>query len=392
MSSRRPDADPLNPDPAPGGDDLPARHSLGRTIAAVPDTGMPRPSHDRSEAEGVPGAWFAVVLRGYDRAQVDARLAELDRRIRDEIVRADTAEAALATARDHARRLQDPVTPGPDDRGFGRRVERVLAAAEREAAELREKAATEAAEIVEKARAEADLARRQTEQALLGRAAKLDDEFAARSAALDAREQEVDRVVGHARTEAEQIRGEARRAADDESAAAEQRAADLVVQAERTIEQQRADATRDVGRMAALRDEIRRELSRLQGLLHDELDGGGDRLALVAATASEPEAVADLTDPGPGPGFGDVRSTIGAIPAFQTASVGVLPFGDRSAGGPANGRSFAFGLVPDMRSEQGADDGLGEPGTSRTSDDDTGRTFALDRTPTRSTTPGRGRR
>ncbi len=153
----------MNTDPAPTDDDVPARHSLARAIAAVPDQATPRPAHDRyradrptperSEAEGVPGAWFAVVLRGYDRAQVDARLAELDRRIRDEIVRADTAEAALSTARTHVRSLQDSAAPGLDERGFGQHVERVLAAAEREAAELREKASAEAAEIVEKARA-----------------------------------------------------------------------------------------------------------------------------------------------------------------------------------------------------------------------------------------------
>ena len=65
-----------------------SRHALNRPVA-VPD-----PTPDRGERAA--GAWFAVVLRGYDRAQVDARLAELDRRIGDEIQRADAAEAALA--------------------------------------------------------------------------------------------------------------------------------------------------------------------------------------------------------------------------------------------------------------------------------------------------------
>ena len=389
----------MNTDSAPTGDAAPARHSLGRTIAAVPQPG-PRPATDRaaperSEADGMPGAWFAVVLRGYDRAQVDARLAELDRRIRDEIVRADTAEAALTTARAQVLRLQDSATPVLDDRGFGQHVERVLNAAEREAAELRETASTEAAELVENARADAERARTQTEEALLGRAAKLDDEFTARSTALDEREQEVDRLIEQARTDAEEIRAEARRAAAEESADAERRAADRLAQAERTIERQRTDATRDIGRMVALRDEVRQELSRLHGLLRGELDDGPVDVTPDLASVLGDDLGSDAE---PTPGHedrspDDVSTTIGTIPPYTTTSVGVLPFGDRSAGGPAGGRTFAFGLVPDMRSEQAPDeDPTCEPDTSRTSEDAAGRPSRMDRTPTRSTMPSRERR
>ncbi len=386
----------MNHDLAPTGEHTPpARHSLGRAVAAVPHPGPLRPDTDRagaersgqyrlperSDAEGVPGAWFAVVLRGYDRPQVDARLAELDRRIRDEIVRADTAEAALAAARTHVRRLQESATPSSEDRGFGLRVERVLHAAEREAAELREKASHEAAAVVEKAQADADQARRQTEEALLGRAAKLDNEFTARSATLDEREQEVDRIVERARTEAEEIRAEARHTAAEESAAAERRAADLLRQAERTIEQQRADATRDIGRMALLRDEVRQELSRLHGLLRGELDG-------------EPVPSHPSGDHGDGSDDdANVSTAVGTIPPYTVAAIGVLPFGDRSAGGPANTRSFAFELVPDQPTAHDADDDRSDQSDeARTSDDAADEDRTSDRTPTRSTTPSRGPR
>ncbi|WP_132421821.1 hypothetical protein [Pseudonocardia endophytica] len=405
MSSRRPEADPTSSDPTTTGD-APARHSLGPQIAAVPDPAPLRPAGDRhvverpDATEGMPGAWFAVVLRGYDRAQVDARLAELDRRIRDEIVRADTAEAAVATARAHVRRLQDSGTPGAEDRGFGQRVERVLNAAEHEAAALRAKASDEASALLDKARADAERARKQTEEALLGRAAKLDDEFTSRSSALDAREQEVDRIVERARAEAEEIRAEAERRAAEETAAAESRAADLLREAERTIERQRADATRDIGRMAALRDEVRQELARLHGLLRGELDEHSVPAELGSVSGVD-TAVEDLddvrsdasADERSGRDDDRVSTAVGAIPPFTTSSIGVLPFGDRSAGGPANGRSFAFGLVPGMRADD-ADDphGTDEAGTARTSDDAADHDPVAGGTPTRSTMPSRGRR
>lgn len=61
------------------------------------------------------GDWFAVVLRGYDRTQVDTRLTDLDRRIHEEIRRADAAESALSASRAHVRRLQEQLESGTPD-------------------------------------------------------------------------------------------------------------------------------------------------------------------------------------------------------------------------------------------------------------------------------------
>ena len=112
--------------------------------------------------------------------------------------------------------------------------------------------------------------------------------------------------------------------------------------------------------MAALRDEVRQELSRLHGLLRGELgeESGSGRLDLGQELSSDiaAELGSDARELGSnvhaiggdhGTGSDDdVSTAIGTIPPYTTSSVGVLPFGDRSAGGPANGRSFAFELVP----------------------------------------------
>ncbi|MBW0106144.1 DivIVA domain-containing protein [Pseudonocardia sp. KRD291] len=395
-----------------------SRHSLSRPVP-VPD-----PTPERGERGA--GAWFAVVLRGYDRAQVDARLEELDRRIGDEIRRADAAEAALGATRSQLRRLQDgaAASTAGDERSFGVRVERVLQAAEREASDLREKAATEAAALVETARAEVEQQRRQTEQALLGRAATLDHEFTARAASLDARQRDVDDRIATAEREAQRIRDEAERAAAEERAGAERRAADLMRHAEEAVREQRADASRDVGRLAGLRDEVRAELARLRGVLGGELDrepvtGGYEPLGRVGHDASGSGADSSGADGSGADGSGadgddpltgrlriapvrdisddddpNVRTTIGTIPPFTVASIGVLPFRDRSAGPTGNGRSFTRSgdSAADGRSDDdGATSAGGVSGTgsgSRTSDD--GR--SSNGSATRSTPPSRGPR
>ncbi|MEQ3554743.1 hypothetical protein WIS52_30135 [Pseudonocardia nematodicida] len=263
---------PERPDPVHGGV---SRHSRR---AAAPDRGTPED-----------GAWFTVVLRGYDRAEVDTRLTDLDRRIHDEIRRAESAESALSAARAHVRRLQEQVeaatTERGGDAGFGRRVERVLQAAEQEAAELRDRATAEAEEIVERARAEADERRTRTEEALLGRAATLDREFTARSTAMDERETAVDRReqdlddreqgvekrVRVAVEEADRIVVAARTDADDVLTAARDEATAVRRDAERDAADRRAGVVRDVERLAALRDEVRTELTRVQRTLSAEL-------------------------------------------------------------------------------------------------------------------------
>ncbi|MEV1291870.1 hypothetical protein [Pseudonocardia sp. NPDC049635] len=274
---------PQRPDSAHGS----SRHSHRAADA-------PTGSDDGESGGPADGAWFAVVLRGYDRAQVEARLADLDRRIHDEIRRAEAAEQALSAARAQSRRLQQQVEAGTSEQaGFGMRVERVLEAAEREAAELRTRAADEAAALVARSREEAEALvtrareeaedrRTRTEEALLGRAATLDREFTARRAALDEqerdaarrerelteREQEIDERLDRAAEEAERLLSTARGDAEEILSAARDEAAETL----RTAHERRAGIAGDVGRLAVLRDEVRDELSRIRGSLSAELD------------------------------------------------------------------------------------------------------------------------
>lgn len=241
---------------------------------------------------------FASALRGYDRSQVDERLAELVERCRAEGMRADGAEADLRAALNRVRELQEAAGSGAgaEGGGFGVRVERVLKLAEREAAELRAKATDEATALVEKARAEAEQHRHEAEQALIARATSLDQEAARRTAALDARERDIAEKVDTAREEAETIRHDAERDAAAERAKTEQRAIRLIRQAEETASQHRDAATREVERLTATQEVVRTELARLHHLLDGEI---GQIAANGSSTAPEPasEASSDGVEP-----------------------------------------------------------------------------------------------
>lgn len=372
------------------------------------DSGAHPDRHD-----GEDGSWFTVVLRGYDRGEVDTRLAELDHRIHDEIRRADAAEQSLSAARAQVRRLQEQLENDSaarageerraEEAGFGRRVERVLQAAEQEAAELRERAADEAAEIVERARREAEDRRSRTEEALLGRAATLDREFSSRSSTLDDREHDADRRerdlaerertvsdrLSGVHTEAERILADARSDAEQTLSAARAEAAALLRDAEQGAGERRSAVVRDVERLAALRDDVRDELTRVQRTLAEELDrepvsaalddalfgpapvslppvplppstpapsSDEGSIASVSELGSRPSADAAesrseaggpaededqdvpatgslLLGPGHRPAEEDPDSTtVGRIPPISLTSIGVLPFGDLGTG------------------------------------------------------------
>lgn len=219
---------------------------------------------------------FATALRGYDRGQVEARIGELVARCGAEASRAERAEAELRAALERVERLQDSGAearqePGNDGGGFGVRVERVLKLAEREAAELRGKAAAGATGLVEKARAEAEQHRHQAEQALIARAAQMDQKAAERTADLNTREREITENLESAHHEAESILTAAGSDAAAERSKAEQRAGNVLCQAEEAAHQQRDSAAREVERLAAVQDGIRAELARLHRVLDGEI-------------------------------------------------------------------------------------------------------------------------
>lgn len=243
-----------------------------------------------------PEETFDSALRGYDRRQVDTRLKALQeqldakdaarRRAAEEAVsegkRARIAEEQL---RDALAKLKDArvngTTSGPgsgpakstadEHDGFGYRAERILRAAENEAAATRSSASQEAAAIVEQARAQAEQHRHDLEQQLIQRAGLLDQQAAERTAAIVEREEAAAAVLHAARQDADEIHGAALRSAERLQHETEAKAREVRAQAEQYAQQQRDAANRELSRVAALHGGVRAELGRLHKLLDAEL-------------------------------------------------------------------------------------------------------------------------
>jgi len=116
------------------------------------------------------GAAFDLVLRGYDRRQVDERLAQLqahiattEKALREEQRRCTELSGQLHGALSRLRQAGG----GGQQNSFGFRVEKILRLAEQEASELRSHAAAEAAALVKRARAEAERLRATSERELV---------------------------------------------------------------------------------------------------------------------------------------------------------------------------------------------------------------------------------
>lgn len=165
-------------------------------------------------------AHFDIVLRGYDREQVDERLRFLGGEL-------TTAEQALAAARERSAGLEEELAsaraelgqrvPDPDV-GFGNRVEKILRLAEEEAAEIRQRANDEAAEVRQRANDEASP------------------------------------IVENARVEAEQLVGDASKDAQRRTRQSEQ----------------------ELERLTALREDVQKRLHSTKKVLDDYLDPSRD--------------------------------------------------------------------------------------------------------------------
>jgi DivIVA domain-containing protein len=119
-----------------------------------------------SDPETVPESdvRFPIVLRGYDRRQVDEYVRVAEKRV-------DRHEKARRVAE---RRLAKAQVPGPraaepdEDDGLGKRIEKILEVAKSEAGAVKEQAAEESAKLLaaaEKTVADAESARVETERA-----------------------------------------------------------------------------------------------------------------------------------------------------------------------------------------------------------------------------------
>ncbi len=227
---------------------------------------------DRLDREDVKGAAFDVVLRGYDKQQVDERLRFLGSELA-------AAEASLRAAYERATMLEDEVNQArarsggdqPSDSDFVARVEKILVLAEKEAREVLSQAEAAAAALVEQARAEAAEQRQQVESARH----ELEQESEQVHARVRAEAEQIRKAVTH---EADELFTAARADADELCKAARAEAAQLVAQAraeanrlvtaatEAAQQRERASA-HELHQMSRLREEINADLYRAKEVL-----------------------------------------------------------------------------------------------------------------------------
>jgi cell division septum initiation protein DivIVA len=246
-----------------------------------------------------PPARFAAAPDGYDRTQVDRRIADLTarlgavdeqridltRRLAAERHRAEQIEQELRGAR---AALQAARQGGGQDAergtGFGYRAERILRMAEAEARDMRSTAAAEAAALLERTQGDAEAHRHEVEQELIARRAGLDQETARRTADLDAREAALSADLDAARAEAARLREEARREVAELRREAEAAIERARTEAERAADHRRREATAELDRLTAVQDGMREELSRLHGVITAGLAAEGSEPAASPAT------------------------------------------------------------------------------------------------------------
>ena len=222
---------------------------------------------DRLDRKDLKDAAFDVVLRGYDKRQVDERLRFLGAEL-------TAADSALRAVGERAALLEDalnearstPAGEPPGDSNFGARVEKILKLAEDEAREVRSQADAAAVALVEQARAHAA----EQDSALQRRWAELDSARKELEQARQEVNQECERLRAQARTEADQIRTAvtqeadqlftaARADADEVSKVAHAEAEQLITQAKAEAEQLIAQANAQAQRLVAAATDAARQ-------------------------------------------------------------------------------------------------------------------------------------
>lgn len=272
---------------------------------------------DRLDRKDLKDAPFDVVLRGYDKRQVEERIRFLGAELA-------AAEHALRATQARAASLEDELNqvrggygglrpgPGPGGAGpgeagpgpeasFGARVEKILRTAEEEGREVRSQAGAEAAALVEQARAEAEEHRKRAAQESAAR--KAEAEKLSANAAYEADQlrknaaQEADKLRKTAAQEAEQLRKTAAQEAEDALKAARSKASQLLEQARAEADRLVSSATesaqhrerasaQELQRLARLRDQVNADLYRAKSVL----DGFFPATAEASGTSSASKA------------------------------------------------------------------------------------------------------
>jgi hypothetical protein len=215
---------------------------------------------------------FMVVLRGFDRRQVEAWAKELAHQVEQERQRANEAERALY------RRQMEGSSP-PSYSHLGAHVASIIEEAGKSAEAMQADAAERAQETVEQAEAEGVGLIKAAEH----RAGEI--------------EQEARRVLDASRAEGERVATEARDAAEEMRAQAEQDARAVLEEARdatdliwREAQRERVTVEGETRRLEALRSRAYEQLSRMYGHLESVLD------EVRRGIGVQPEI--DLTDEG----------------------------------------------------------------------------------------------
>jgi DivIVA domain-containing protein len=250
---------------------------------------------------------FDQVLRGYDRAQVDAYVAKVTR----ELAEAGRATAGREAAGEPAR--EEAEDAAPDFSPLGERIVRLLALAEEDARERRRRGEEEAQGILDEAKAQADDIRRTA----AGEAEDL-------RAAVRGAKAEAEAITAKARKEAEELLQRGRRHAEDQAErivadaeARAQRALADVAEVTRAREQEWEERRREhETAIAALEERHDRILSGL-AQLRASLDADPPVVARRLEDAGKAQADGAGEHPGPGQEEGD--DAVAAQPSARTA-------------------------------------------------------------------------
>jgi chromosome segregation ATPase len=226
---------------------------------------------------------FAIVMRGYDRDQVDAYLAEYERWAGDAQSHIEAGEARLAAAARRVHSLESKVadleersgdTLPPSVRSLGERAEQILRDAWEAAQELRSNIVSEAEEEKEKARHASD----ELVAAAEGQAAEI---------AETARHQrdEAGREVERARAQVEHFIKEAEEAAEERARAVWDEAQVQLAEARKELEHLEDQRRATLGELARLRE-------LLEGVI-----GGGNGPRGPGESASAPKDAESPAEP-----------------------------------------------------------------------------------------------
>jgi hypothetical protein len=218
-------------------------------------------------------------------------------------------------------------SPPTSNPGFGLRMEKVLRAAQREAAEIIANAEQDAAALMSRVRIDVEAEDRKRRQDWVERERAVAEAVRSGAEEVAAAHRQATEIVDAAEHEAQRIRGHAHN-----------RAAEINAAAEAAAEEQVRLGQLEVERLERVRDAARADLERLVRTM----GGMRDALAYELETRPAPEAPAPGPPHRPGPPAGGIGNRPGDFRRARTAGIvsDPDPAGDspvrRSAHEPAN--------------------------------------------------------